>query len=91
MELKVLREGVEVYTTDNRGLKLGVLDKALSSKIYEAKKLKYKTTSAFIGQRENKVKILVKCDHSIFKSPKQEIKPYVKINTAEDTAGELNE
>lgn len=91
LELKVLKEGVEVYTTDNRSLKLGILDKALSSKIYEAKKSKYKTTSAFIGQRENKVKILVKCDHSIFKSPKQEIKPYVKINTADDTSSDIND
>ena len=86
LTLKILKSGVKLIS-DNDVL-MGKLDSHLSIKIYEAVNSGANVTATFLSGKDKKMEILIKSSIPIFKSKKQETKPYVKNSVIEDDEDE---
>ena len=89
LELKIVKSGVRVsYTKAGKEVVLGNLDAPLSNKIYEAKNEGANIRAQFVSGTDKNIEMLIKSSLPIFKSRKQETKPYVKKGAIDEDAEE---
>ena len=92
LEVNITKNQVALITMDKRALEIAHIENPLLiRKLYEAKKHDLKITASFIGAKEYKIKVLLRSPEPIFKAERQEVKPYVKRDSIEETVPELAE
>lgn len=79
LELNILKTGVHVTLDNDSGnTELGTLDNSLSQRLYEASNEGAKIKAQVVSGKDKELTLLLKSSLPIFKSKKQETKPYVK-------------
>lgn len=89
LELHIVKAGVMLQGYRGNNLTdLGLLEKSLANKIYEAKKEGAVIKAVVLSGKDKKLEVLLSSTLPIFKSRKQETKPYVKKGALDEDMDE---
>lgn len=86
MELDILKTMTKIKLID--GTELGTLDKNLSQMLYEASNAGSTIKAQVVSGKDKYLTLLIKSSTPIFKSKKQETKPYVKKGAIDEDEDE---
>jgi len=90
--LKIDKRSVSVIKTKREErIVIGILDKDFVSKLNSAKQKGAEASANFINGTGKNIKILIKCGIPIFKSERQDVRPYIKKGSIDEPELEMAE